>query len=186
MQRMGAAPGASTVIADGGRGINGARLRAGPVDEVHVITFPALVGGLITPSFVDGAPFPPGNSPADSAQWALSKEPWGASGPDTKCSNRSRERVALPGAASPRHGRQNPRCRQCRTGSRPLIGYLSVSSGARGPARHDHFAHRSASARRPTPTPQAGRFGVAAIAYPGSTPDPPPLSEPSPAAISRA
>ena len=63
VKRLGAALSASTVIADGGGGINGALLRAGLVDEVHVITFPALVGGLSTPSFVDGTPLPPGSSP---------------------------------------------------------------------------------------------------------------------------
>lgn len=63
MERLGSALGARTVIADGGGGINGALLRAGLVDEVHVITFPALVGGLTTPSFVDGSPLPPGGSP---------------------------------------------------------------------------------------------------------------------------
>ena len=55
--------GAVAVIADGGGGINGALVRAGLVDEVHVIIFPALVGGLTTPSFVDGTPLPPGSSP---------------------------------------------------------------------------------------------------------------------------
>ena len=50
--------GAVAVIADGGGGINGALLRAGLVDEAHEITFPALVGGLTTPSFVDGTPLP--------------------------------------------------------------------------------------------------------------------------------
>ena len=44
---------ATAVIADGGGGLNGALFRAGLIDEVHLITFPALVGGLGTPSFLD-------------------------------------------------------------------------------------------------------------------------------------
>ena len=81
LQRMGAVLGAGVIIADGGGGINGALVRAGLVDEVHVITFPALIGGLTTPSFVDGDPLPPGSSPvslrtvglvqgAEGSQWA--------------------------------------------------------------------------------------------------------------------
>lgn len=60
--RLGTELGATTVIADGGGGINGALLRAGLIDELHVITFPALVGGDTTPSFLDGAPLSPGSS----------------------------------------------------------------------------------------------------------------------------
>lgn len=56
LQRLGGVLGARTVVADGGGGVNGALLRAGLIDEAHVITFPALVGGLGTPSFVDGPP----------------------------------------------------------------------------------------------------------------------------------
>lgn len=54
---------ASAVIADGGGGLNGALFQAGLIDEVHLITFPALVGGLGTPSFLDGPPLPPGSTP---------------------------------------------------------------------------------------------------------------------------
>lgn len=59
LSRIGSTPEARTVLADGGGGINGALLRAGLIDEVHVITFPALVGGATTPSFVDGSPLAP-------------------------------------------------------------------------------------------------------------------------------
>lgn len=60
--RLGTELGAATVIADGGGGINGALLRAGLIDELHIITFPALVGGSTTPSFLDGEPLSPGSS----------------------------------------------------------------------------------------------------------------------------
>ncbi|MGB7979409.1 MAG: dihydrofolate reductase family protein [Candidatus Nanopelagicales bacterium] len=71
LERMYAVLGAVAVIADGGGGINGALVRAGLVDEVHVITFPALVGGQTTPSFVDGAPLPPGSSPVSLRPMSL-------------------------------------------------------------------------------------------------------------------
>jgi hypothetical protein len=44
-------------------GLNGALLRAGLVDELHIITVPALIGGLGTPSIIDGSPLEPGSLP---------------------------------------------------------------------------------------------------------------------------
>lgn len=63
MTRIRSTLNATAVIADGGGGLNGALLRAGLIDEVHVVTFPALVGGIGTPSFLDGPPLPPGSTP---------------------------------------------------------------------------------------------------------------------------
>jgi riboflavin biosynthesis pyrimidine reductase len=40
-----------------------ALLRAGLVDELHVITVPALIGGLGTPSIMDGPPLGTGSLP---------------------------------------------------------------------------------------------------------------------------
>lgn len=55
--------GAECVVSEGGGGLNGALLRAGLVDELHVVTVPALVGGLATPSIVDGPPLAVGAGP---------------------------------------------------------------------------------------------------------------------------
>ncbi len=55
--------GAECVVSEGGGGLNGALLRAGLVDELHVVTIPALVGGLGTPSIVDGPPLGAGEVP---------------------------------------------------------------------------------------------------------------------------
>ena len=55
--------GAGCVLSEAGGGLNGALLRAGLVDELHIVTVPALVGGLGTPSVADGPPLPPGALP---------------------------------------------------------------------------------------------------------------------------
>lgn len=44
------------VLSCAGGGLNGALLRAGLIDELHLALAPALVGGLGTPSIMDGAP----------------------------------------------------------------------------------------------------------------------------------
>ena len=55
--------GAECLVSEAGGGVNGALLRAGLVDELHIITVPALVGGLGTPSIIDGPPLGPGALP---------------------------------------------------------------------------------------------------------------------------
>jgi 2,5-diamino-6-(ribosylamino)-4(3H)-pyrimidinone 5'-phosphate reductase len=55
--------GAECLVSEAGGGLNGALLRAGLVDELHIITVPALVGGLGTPSIIDGPPLEPGSLP---------------------------------------------------------------------------------------------------------------------------
>ncbi len=55
--------GASCVISEAGGGLNGALLRAGLVDELHVILLPALVGGRDTPSMFDGSALDPSQPP---------------------------------------------------------------------------------------------------------------------------
>jgi len=56
--------GAQCLVPEAGGGLNGALLRAGLVDELHIITIPALIGGLGTPSIMDGPPLGPGSLPA--------------------------------------------------------------------------------------------------------------------------
>jgi 2,5-diamino-6-(ribosylamino)-4(3H)-pyrimidinone 5'-phosphate reductase len=55
--------GAQCLVSEAGGGLNGALLRAGLVDELHIITVPALIGGLGTPSIIDGVPLEPGSLP---------------------------------------------------------------------------------------------------------------------------
>lgn len=55
--------GAECVVSEAGGGLNGALLRAGLVDELHIITIPALTGGLGTPSVIDGPPLETGSPP---------------------------------------------------------------------------------------------------------------------------
>jgi 2,5-diamino-6-(ribosylamino)-4(3H)-pyrimidinone 5'-phosphate reductase len=55
--------GAQCLVSEAGGGLNGALLRGGMVDELHIITVPALIGGLGTPSIMDGVPLEPGSLP---------------------------------------------------------------------------------------------------------------------------
>ena len=56
--------GATCVVSEAGGGLNGALLRAGLVDELHLMLLPSLVGGLGTPTTFDGVPLQPGQLPA--------------------------------------------------------------------------------------------------------------------------
>jgi 2,5-diamino-6-(ribosylamino)-4(3H)-pyrimidinone 5'-phosphate reductase len=55
--------GVTCLVSQAGGGLNGALLRAGLVDELHIITVPALIGGLGTPSVIDGPPLGSGSFP---------------------------------------------------------------------------------------------------------------------------
>lgn len=51
------------VLSTAGGGLNGALLRAGLIDELSLSLFPGLVGGLGTPSVLDGPPLAVGECP---------------------------------------------------------------------------------------------------------------------------
>ncbi len=53
---MGAELGIRCVLSTAGGGLNGALLRAGLIDELYLTLAPALIGGLGTPSVMDGPP----------------------------------------------------------------------------------------------------------------------------------
>ena len=48
--------GVTCVLSEAGGGLNGALLRAGLVDELHVVLLPTLIGGRETPAVFDGPP----------------------------------------------------------------------------------------------------------------------------------
>lgn len=54
LRRMHEQLGITCVVSEAGGGLNGALLRAGVVDELQLLVFPALIGGAGTPSLFDG------------------------------------------------------------------------------------------------------------------------------------
>ena len=56
--------GVTCVVSEAGGGLNGALLRAGLVDELHLMLLPSLIGGLGTPATFDGVPLQLGQLPA--------------------------------------------------------------------------------------------------------------------------
>jgi riboflavin biosynthesis pyrimidine reductase len=60
---MAAELGVRCVLSTAGGGLNGALLRAGLLDELSLSVRPALVGGLGTPSVLDGPPLEVGDRP---------------------------------------------------------------------------------------------------------------------------
>jgi 2,5-diamino-6-(ribosylamino)-4(3H)-pyrimidinone 5'-phosphate reductase len=55
--------GATCVVSEAGGGLNGALLRSGLVDELHLLLLPSLIGGLGTPTTFDGVPLQLGQLP---------------------------------------------------------------------------------------------------------------------------
>ncbi|MFI5691937.1 RibD family protein [Kribbella sp. NPDC051586] len=54
LRRMGERLGVTCVVSEAGGGLNGALLRADLIDELHLILFPAAIGGAGVPSVFDG------------------------------------------------------------------------------------------------------------------------------------
>lgn len=54
LRRMAGRLGVTCVVSTAGGGLNGALLRAGLVDEFHVLVYPTLIGGKGTPTLFDG------------------------------------------------------------------------------------------------------------------------------------
>lgn len=62
LQRLKSRLGVQWVVSQAGGGLNGALLRAGLVDEVHLVLLPALIGGRDTPAIFDGPSLGTGES----------------------------------------------------------------------------------------------------------------------------
>ncbi|MGZ0153546.1 dihydrofolate reductase family protein [Kribbella sp. WER1] len=60
IEAMGTELGITYLLSTAGGGLNGALLRADLIDELYLTVYPALVGGLGTPSVTDGPPLPIG------------------------------------------------------------------------------------------------------------------------------
>lgn len=63
LRRMQDRLGVPCVVSAAGGGLNGALLRAGLVDEMHLFVLPAAIGGLGTPTLFDGPELADGDSP---------------------------------------------------------------------------------------------------------------------------
>lgn len=67
LERMAAGLGVTRIVSTAGGGLNGALLRAGLVDEVCLDLFPALIGGIDTPSLFDSPALATGEMPTRMA-----------------------------------------------------------------------------------------------------------------------
>ncbi|MEV4266542.1 dihydrofolate reductase family protein [Kribbella sp. NPDC049584] len=63
LRRMRERLGVTCVVSEAGGGLNGALLRADLIDELHLILFPAAIGGAGVPTVFDGPELEPGALP---------------------------------------------------------------------------------------------------------------------------
>jgi len=63
LRRMRERLGVTCVVSTAGGGLNGALLRAGLIDEIHLLVAPQVIGGLGTPTVFDGPPLAIGETP---------------------------------------------------------------------------------------------------------------------------
>lgn len=62
LRRMQDRLGITCVVSKAGGGLNGALLRAGLIDEIHLLVFPHAIGGVGTPTLFDGPPLADGEA----------------------------------------------------------------------------------------------------------------------------
>jgi 2,5-diamino-6-(ribosylamino)-4(3H)-pyrimidinone 5'-phosphate reductase len=86
--------GATCVVSEAGGGLNGALLRSGLVDELHLMLLPSLVGGLGTPTIFDGVPLSWVSSRLDCGCWRQVSRRTASS----RCTMRSIARLSPPSA----------------------------------------------------------------------------------------